>query len=160
MQQKQRIDQSVAKIQSEKLRKELREKLEEEYQRLEQELNRRFEEALKIIRWVPYDQNSSAEFFDAEGMFGVRDGFDVVIGNPPYINVENLPFATKNYLFENYKTCTGRTDIYVAFIEKSLAILNTNGIQDFYSPFGFRDTTIRRKNASSSYKKSFHSGNR
>jgi hypothetical protein len=39
----------------------------------------------RLAKWNPYDQNASADFFDAEWMFGVRDGFDVVIGNPPYV---------------------------------------------------------------------------
>ena len=38
----------------------------------------------KIAQWDPYDQNKKADWFDPELMFGVTDGFDVVIGNPPY----------------------------------------------------------------------------
>ncbi|HAI70564.1 MAG TPA: hypothetical protein DCM38_14145, partial [Gammaproteobacteria bacterium] len=34
----------------------------------------------RLAKWNPYDQNASADFFDAEWMFGVSDGFDVVIG--------------------------------------------------------------------------------
>ena len=95
------------------------------------------DDADRVAAWDPYDQNASADWFDSEWMFGITDGFDVVIGNPPYINVENLPVATKNYLFENYKTCTGRTDIYVAFLEKSLSILNTTGFKTFILPSAF-----------------------
>jgi adenine-specific DNA-methyltransferase len=40
--------------------------------------------AAQLAKWDPYDQNSSSDFFDPEWMFGVTDGFDVVIGNPPY----------------------------------------------------------------------------
>ena len=80
------------------------------------------ENAAKIAQWNPYEQNTSAAFFDPEWMFGITQGFDVVIGNPPYINIENLPLTTKNYLFKNYKACKGRTDIYIAFLEKSISI--------------------------------------
>ena len=63
------------------------------------------DDAEKIAHWDPYDQNEKADWFDPEWMFGIPDGFDVVIGNPPYINIENLPVATKNYLFyENYRS--------------------------------------------------------
>ena len=91
----------------------------------------------KIATWDPYDQNATANWFDSEWMFGLTVGFDVVIGNPPYINVENLPVATKDYLFKNYRSCKGRTDIYIAFLEKSIAILTTNGIVGFIIPYAF-----------------------
>jgi hypothetical protein len=35
--------------------------------------------AKKIASWDPYDQNTSAGFFDPEWMFGLPGGFDVVI---------------------------------------------------------------------------------
>ena len=91
----------------------------------------------KIASWDPYDQNATANWFDSEWMFGLTVGFDVAIGNPPYINVENLPVATKDYLFKNYRACKGRTDIYIAFLEKSIAILTTNGIVGFIIPYAF-----------------------
>ena len=37
-----------------------------------------------LAAWDPYDQNASAPFFDSEWMFGLKEGFDIVIGNPPY----------------------------------------------------------------------------
>ena len=37
-----------------------------------------------LAAWDPYDQNASASFFDSEWMFGLKEGFDIVIGNPPY----------------------------------------------------------------------------
>lgn len=40
--------------------------------------------ARRLASWNPYDQNASADFFDAEWMFGLPDGFDILIGNPPY----------------------------------------------------------------------------
>ena len=60
-----------------------------------------------------------------------------MIGNPPYINIENLPIETKDYLFNNYQACQGRTDIYIAFLEKSIAILSANGIIGFILPYAF-----------------------
>ena len=43
--------------------------------------------ALKLASWNPYDQNASAEFYDSEWMFGITDGFDIALGNPPYITL-------------------------------------------------------------------------
>ena len=42
----------------------------------------------KIVAWNPYDATSVADFFDPEWMFGRKlheSGFDIVIGNPPYM---------------------------------------------------------------------------
>ncbi|MFQ5455886.1 MAG: Eco57I restriction-modification methylase domain-containing protein, partial [Nitrospirota bacterium] len=58
----------------------------------------------KLAHWNPYDQNASADFFDPEWMFGVRDGFDVVIGNPPYGNIINSKLkmlVKREYNFSN-----------------------------------------------------------
>ena len=46
------------------------------------------DDADNIAQWDIYDQNEIAEWFDPELMFGVTDGFDVVIGNPPYIQLQ------------------------------------------------------------------------
>jgi methylase of polypeptide subunit release factors len=54
-------------------------------------------------------------------------GFDIVIGNPPYIRQELLsPF--KPYLQENYQTYDGVADIYIYFYEKGLNLLKPAGI--------------------------------
>src|SRR3990172_924933 len=44
----------------------------------------------KLANWNLYDQNASADFFDPEWMFGMLQGFDVVIGNPPYVRQEEI----------------------------------------------------------------------
>ena len=67
----------------------------------------------------------------------VHDKSDYVIGNPPYINVENLDVNLKEYLFKHYKTCIGRTDIYIGFIEKSLSIMAEKGSTTYIIPFSY-----------------------
>ncbi len=64
-------------------------------------------------------------------------GFDIAIGNPPYINVENLDEKTNDYLFTNYSTCQGRTDIYIGFIEKSISLMNCKGVTSFIIPYSY-----------------------
>ena len=41
--------------------------------------------ATKFLSWNPFNDNSVAPFFSSSLMFGITEGFDIVIGNPPYI---------------------------------------------------------------------------
>lgn len=43
----------------------------------------------EMIKWDPYDQNHSSDWFDAKYMFGVS-GFDAIVGNPPYIRHQDI----------------------------------------------------------------------
>ena len=84
----------------------------------------------KIANWDPYDQNATADFFDSEWMFGITDGFDVVIGNPPYVRQEKIK-ALKPTLKKRYVCYTGAADLYVYFYERGLQLLNANGVHTF-----------------------------
>ena len=84
----------------------------------------------KIAAWDPYDQNATADFFDPEWMFGITDGFDVVIGNPPYVRQEKIK-ALKPILKKRYTCYTGAADLYVYFYERGLQLLNANGTHTF-----------------------------
>jgi len=53
-------------------------------------------------------------------------GFDVVIGNPPYVRQELLG-DWKSYFQEHYRTYHGVADLYVYFIEKGISLLRDNG---------------------------------
>lgn len=99
---------------------------------------------LKLTTWNPFS-NQSNSWFDPEWMFGLQDKFDVVIGNPPYINVEGLDAETKAYLFDNYKTCSGRTDIYIAFIEKALDLIKRKGSFSYIIPFAYTNQKYGQK---------------
>ena len=81
----------------------------------------------KIASWNPYNQNYSADFFDPEYMFGINDGFDIVIGNPPYIRQENLKNKKDTYI-KVYESFNGTSDIYIAFYERGFSLLKENGI--------------------------------
>jgi hypothetical protein len=105
------------------------------------------EAVVALCQWNHSDTFPSP-YFDSRWMFGIEK-FDIVIGNPPYINIENLSAAMKKQLFDNYKTCKGRTDIYIAFIEKALSMLSKNGLLAFIIPYSFRTQkygTLARKN--------------
>ncbi len=61
-------------------------------------------------------------------------GFDVVIGNPPYVNFANLPPNLREYFKKNFKVCKNKTDLYAFFIEKSSTLINKNGYLSFIVP--------------------------
>jgi hypothetical protein len=44
--------------------------------------------ASDVAAWDPYKSDSVAAYFDPESMFGVTDGFDITIGNPPYVRAD------------------------------------------------------------------------
>lgn len=58
-------------------------------------------------------------------------GFDIVIGNPPYVRNEKIEENEKIFLANTFKCCTKATNLYVGFFEKSMDILKNNGILSF-----------------------------
>lgn len=69
-----------------------------------------------------------------------KGGFDVVIGNPPYLRVQGLRenFQRESVYFENqYSSATGRFDIYVLFMEKSYFLIRKGGVVSFILPHKF-----------------------
>jgi hypothetical protein len=68
-------------------------------------------------------------------------GFDVIIGNPPYIRIQTLTQEVPGqirYFRENYRTAQqGNYDIYALFVEKALALLSRRGRAGFILPHKF-----------------------
>ena len=90
------------------------------------------DDANKVAAWDPYDQNASADWFDPEWMFGIGDGFDVVIGNPPYVRQEKIK-ELKPTLKDQYDCYTGTADLYVYFYECGFQMLRNNGVLTYIS---------------------------
>lgn len=86
------------------------------------------DDAKQLAAWNPYDQNAVSPFFDPEWMFGVADGFDIVIGNPPYIQLQNNGGELAK-LYENcgYSTFARTGDIYCLFYERGWQLLKQGG---------------------------------
>lgn len=60
-------------------------------------------------------------------VFQENGGFDVVIGNPPYVRPHKLSFEYKNTLRNAYQSFVKKSDLYVCFIERSMQILTEKG---------------------------------
>jgi len=56
---------------------------------------------------------------------------DFVIGNPPYVRLEDIPDETVRLYRETYTTMSGRADLYIAFFEAALRQLKTRGVCAF-----------------------------
>jgi len=61
-------------------------------------------------------------------------GFDVVIGNPPWVDIKGLDPHLVDYYFSNYLTTSNRMNIFAVFVERSSEILKRNGYFGYIVP--------------------------
>ena len=89
-------------------------------------------DADRIARWDPYNQNSRADWFDPEYMFGVSDGFDIAIGNPPYVQLQKDHGAlAEMYKNAHYETFVRTGDVYQLFLERGCNLLCGGGLLSY-----------------------------
>lgn len=87
--------------------------------------------ANQLASWDMFNQNISASFFDADWMFGIKDGFDVVIGNPPY------GVSIKGDYRKTVVSAWGKVpdyEIYYYFIECAKQLLCEYGVLSYIIP--------------------------
>lgn len=88
------------------------------------------EQEHRRIAWNPYDHHGVADFFDPVTLFGpeLADGFDVVIGNPPYVQIQKFSAAHKQaWQAQQYSTYTATGDVYCLFYERGVRLLKQDG---------------------------------
>jgi type I restriction-modification system DNA methylase subunit len=81
------------------------------------------------------DENFNFNLFDGDALDFVWknrldsfDGFDIIIGNPPYVCARNLDIQTKEKL-NNFIVCqSGNPDLYINFFQIGIENLSPNGI--------------------------------
>ena len=118
------IDEKIVRIPNPKDKEKLRKDEEKKYSLREKRFDASLEDARKVAQWKPYDQNSRTNWFDPEYMFGVADGFDIVIGNPPYVQLQKNGGELGRYYKDIGFTTFARTgDIYQLFYEKGCGLL-------------------------------------
>jgi hypothetical protein len=86
----------------------------------------------QVDDWNPFDDGYSSSFFSPGWMFGINDGFDVVIGNPPYVQMQKdggkLATALEGL---GYKTFERTGDVYAIFYEAGYKFLKIHGFHTF-----------------------------
>ena len=63
--------------------------------------------------------------------------FDIIIGNPPYVDIKALPNDSVDYIFKNFQSADNRINLFAVFIERALAILKNSGLLSFIIPSAF-----------------------
>ncbi|OQB30984.1 MAG: Type IIS restriction enzyme Eco57I [Bacteroidetes bacterium ADurb.Bin174] len=100
--------------------------------------------ASQVAAFDPYDQNASSPFFDPEWMFGLRDGFDVVLGNPPYkiLTRNNTTAFELEYFTKKYKSIKSSysKNLFTLFIENAIGLLSRAANLSFIVPEGLFKT--------------------
>lgn len=94
---------------------------------------------VKTIDSLNKDFKWEKEFPD---VFNQKKGFDGVVGNPPYIRIQNLDKNNKQYIQDNwYSANRGNIDIYFPFIELGLSLLNKKGKLGYITPNSYFNTS-------------------
>lgn len=90
--------------------------------------------AQHIADWDPFNPQAVAGFFDPHWMFGLSlaQGFDIVIGNPPY--GAQISDALKTLVLQTYLHQDYQLDTYLLFLERGMALLKSGGTQCLILP--------------------------
>lgn len=75
------------------------------------------------------------------GCSETREQFDVIVGNPPYVRLEDLPKAILRRYRQRYSTATDRADLYIAFFQRGLELLSNSGVLAFICANRFTKNT-------------------
>lgn len=74
-----------------------------------------------------------------------KGGFDIVIGNPPYVNIANIkPNEYRELLQKSFRSTRNKCDLYAYFIERSFK-LSSSGIVSFIVPVTWKATDSFKK---------------
>ncbi|MCZ2131047.1 MAG: BREX-1 system adenine-specific DNA-methyltransferase PglX, partial [Bacteroidia bacterium] len=102
-----------------------------------------WKESIKQLKKLKDQAEKPLHFFDWKLDFpevlneqiNPNAGFDIVIANPPYVNIANISEDTyRKYIQSNYKTVKNKSDLYSVFIEKAHSLSKGNAIVCFIYP--------------------------
>lgn len=79
----------------------------------------------------------SFDWFKAETKIKANNGFDLIVGNPPYVRAKNIDKASKTLLSNWAVTKSGNPDLYIPFFEIGLKLLNDEGVLGYITVNSF-----------------------
>ena len=108
--------------------------------------------AEKVARWDPYDQNERAAWFDPAYMFHRRDGFEVIVGNPPYVEARSsmvTEAAKKDYAAQvdaDWGAPLPRgSDLLIYFYARAARLLRPQGVGAFITQNAWLSTDYGKR---------------
>ncbi|MEW6096841.1 MAG: N-6 DNA methylase [bacterium] len=84
-----------------------------------------------------FDDPNTKKPFNWQVEFPEVSEFDIIIGNPPYVNVVNLLQDERTFYMKSYTSALKRFDIYIGMIERGINLLKKAGILGFIIPYPF-----------------------
>jgi adenine-specific DNA-methyltransferase len=101
-----------------------------EYNKCINNLNQIVNELVGInnLKWKIYNQNTLHMYVH------LKNQFDFIVGNPPYIRIHNLDINTRNFIKDNFLYSEGTIDIYLTFFEMAIHMININGKIGYITP--------------------------
>ncbi|MHC4111560.1 MAG: Eco57I restriction-modification methylase domain-containing protein [Planctomycetota bacterium] len=93
-------------------------------------------QTLKLSQWNPFS-DEPCRWFDHEWMFGIVDGFDIAIGNPPYVDSEHMTRimpGQREIIGDLFITAKGNWDLYIPFWEATFNLLSKDGCASLITP--------------------------
>jgi len=101
---------------------------------LRQEINAKIRELLDSAeQFAGYKIDFDFKLFFSE-VWREKGGFDVVIGNPPYVDIKQLPKALTKFIFQEFTTTQNRINLYSTFIEQGTRLTNNTGSLVYINP--------------------------
>lgn len=96
--------------------------------------------------WSPF-KNEATNWFDPDWMFGIKNGFDIVIGNPPYIGEKNHKDMFREVAKTSFgkKYYQGKMDYFYFFFHKGIDLLSEGGELAFITTNYFPTATGAKK---------------
>ncbi|MBM4056326.1 MAG: hypothetical protein FJ264_16975 [Planctomycetes bacterium] len=93
---------------------------------------------LELIKYFDKPEDKRCINWDEEFSDIMKNGgFDVIIGNPPYVRIQTLPQDEVTYFSNKFESAKGSYDIYLLFIEQAYRLLRNGGVAGFILPNKF-----------------------